>query len=117
MKRILVAVFAISSLLLAGASFAQSEHTYKGEIMDSACAKSGSHAAMQKDHPGTNKECTLACVKMGAKFVLYDAATKTTYQLSDQKKPEEFAGDKVEVSGTLDKATKTIKVNNIEAMS
>jgi hypothetical protein len=117
MKKILIAGLAMSSLLVAGASFAQSGQTYKGEIMDSACAKSGSHAAMEKDHPGTDKQCTLACVKMGAQFVLYDAATKTTYKLSDQKKPEEFAGDKVEVSGTLDKATKTIKVNNIKALS
>ncbi len=117
MKKMSIVGLAMSSLLLSGVSFAQSGETYKGEIMDSACAKSGSHAAMQKDHPGTNKECTLACVKMGAKYVLYDASANTTYQLSDQKKPQAFAGDKVEVSGTLDKATKTIKVSDIKAAS
>lgn len=101
-------------LLFAGPSFAQDNKTYTGEIMDSACAKSGSHAAMQKEHPGTAKDCTLACVKMGATFVLYDSAANTAYKLSDQKKPREFAGDKVEITGTLDKTTNTIHVAEIK---
>jgi hypothetical protein len=52
---------------------------------------------------------------MGGKFVLYDAATKATYMLDDQEKPKEFAGQKVKVTGTYDKATKTIHVESIEA--
>lgn len=105
-------------LLIAGMSLSAQAETFKGEVMDSTCAASGSHAAMQKDHPGLSaKDCTLECVKMGAKYVLYDASTKTAYKLSDQKKPEQFAGDKVDVSGTLDKATRTIKVENIKAAS
>jgi hypothetical protein len=49
--------------------------------------------------------------------VLYDAATKTVYQLSDQTKPAQFAGAKVTVTGTLNDATKTITVANIKAAS
>jgi hypothetical protein len=61
--------------------------------------------------------CTKNCVKMGGKYVLFDAASKTTYELDDQSKPESFAGQKVKVSGTLDKATKTIHVTDIKAAS
>jgi hypothetical protein len=50
---------------------------------------------------------------MGAKYVLYNPATKTTYELDDQKKPEQFAAQKVTVTGSLDAATNTIHVESI----
>jgi hypothetical protein len=91
--------------------------TFTGEIFDSQCAMNGSHAQMEKMHnmPDDSKACTLECVKMGGKFVLYDAANKVTYPLDDQEKPKEFAGQKVKVTGTYDEATKTIHVQSIEA--
>jgi len=91
--------------------------TFKGEIMDEACAKGGGHESMFKKE-GTNdaKACTLACVKGGSKFVLFNA-DKSFYELSDQQKPAAFAGQKVEVSGTLNKTTKTIQVAAIKAAS
>jgi hypothetical protein len=68
---------------------------------------------------GTNdpKECTLACIKAGRKFVLFDAASKKYHNLDDQKKPEPFAGQKVQVTGTLDKSSNTIHVTDIKAAS
>lgn len=61
-------------------AFAESGNarTFTGEIMDSSCAKMGSHEMMEKEHKVAHdaKACTLGCVKMGAKFVLYDTATK-----------------------------------------
>ena len=33
-----------------------------------------------------------ACVAIGGKYVLYDAAKKMTYQLDNQKMPVKFAG-------------------------
>ena len=56
-------------------------------------------------------------MKNGGKFVLYDPDTKTTYQLDDQKKPEQFAGEKVKVTGKYDSATKTIHVTDIKSAS
>jgi len=111
-----VGVGVAGALLLCASSFAaQKTATYTGEIMDSACAASGSHAAMTKNNPNvTAKACTEACVGHGAKYVLYDANTKTAYQLDDQKKPAQFAGAKVAVTGTLDEATKTIHVTSIK---
>jgi hypothetical protein len=110
-----------SSVLLWGLAFAapQKNQTFNGEIMDSACAKMGSHDAMMKSHPNmkTAKDCTLGCVKAGSQYVLYNSATKTVYQLDDQDQPERFAGQKVTVTGSVDAASKTIHVANIKAAS
>ena len=92
------------------------DKTYTGEIMDSQCAKMGNHDAGYK-MTGTNtaKDCALACVKAGGKFVLYDSATKTAYELDDQDKAKDLAGQKVKVEGTLNKSTKSIHVDKINA--
>jgi hypothetical protein len=87
--------------------------TFQGEIMDSNCAKAGAH----NDKMGSAKDCTLACVKGGAKFVLYNATTKRIYQLDDQTKPQSFAGQSVKVTGSYDRATQTIHVTDIAAAS
>ena len=116
----------VGSLMLLTVSFAApKDSTYSGEIMDSQCAKNGSHDAMLKKEgmekmigdPKAAMMCTANCVKMGAKYVLFNAAKKTVYQLDDQQKPAEFAGQKVTVTGTLDKATKTVHVTDIKAAS
>lgn len=110
MKRI-VMLLAIAAMCV-GIGHAQDKaRTFRGEIMDSNCAKTGAHSMPDA------KACTLTCVKGGAKFVLYNATTKRVYELDDQKKPEAFAGAKVEVTGTYDAASKTIHVADIKAAS
>ena len=110
----LAAVAVLSTLSLA----APKSQTFTGEIMDSQSANMGSHdMMMQKEGIKTAKECTAGCIKMGGKYVLFDAASKTVYQLDDQTKPEKFAGEKVKVKGTLDKDTNTIHVTGIQAGS
>src|ERR1700692_1575013 len=100
----------VATLVLVGISFAApKDATYTGEIMDSHCAAMGDHGGKEA------KTCTLGCVKGGASFVLYNSADKAIYQLDAQKKPVEFAGQKVKVTGTLDKATKTIHVIDVQA--
>ena len=92
--------------------------TFNGEIMDGACASMGNHDAGYKmSNTHTPKDCTLDCVKAGSKFVLYNSASKTVYQLDDQQKLRDFAGQKVKVVGTYDTGTKTIHVEKIEAGS
>mgnify|MGYP001214698565 FL=1 len=88
---------------------AQKAMTYSGEIWDSDCAKMGAHPDPDA------KTCTTDCIKGGAKYVLFNAAAKTVYQLDDQKKPAQFAGKKVVVTGTLDSTTKTIHVADMKA--
>ena len=114
MKKFAMGLGMAAIFVAAGAGFAaQQGKTFTGDIMDSNCAKAGKHNPAM----GDAKACTEACVKGGGKYVLYDVATKTTYQLDDQKKPEAFAGAKVKVTGTLDDATKTIHVTKIDAAS
>src|SRR5215472_11072315 len=97
------------------------DRTFSGEIMDSQCAKNASHEMMLKkegmgdkdpNDPMVKAMCTKNCIKMGGKYVLYDAASKKVYQLDDQTKPKQFAGQNVEVTGALSKDT--IHVTNIE---
>jgi len=125
MKKLIIGV--VGSLMLLAVSFAApKDSSYSGEIMDSQCAKNGSHDAMLKKEgmekmigdPKASQMCTVNCVKkMGSKYILYNAARKTVYQLDDQQKPEQFAGQRVTVTGTLDRATKTIHVISIQAAS
>jgi hypothetical protein len=98
-------------LAVSAIAWAQKSQTFAGEITDTGCAGMGSHAGMGKPP----KECVAACVKAGAEFVLFDAAAQKTYQLDDQKKPAQFAAEKVIVTGTLDAKTRTIHVTAIKA--
>jgi hypothetical protein len=109
-----IAAFLFMSVSLA----AQKDQTFTGEITDRFCTKSGSHDMMMQRHGAKNtKDCIIACVKAGGKYVLFDAATKTAYLLDDQRTPEQFAERKVKVTGTYDKATETIHVKDIQPMS
>jgi len=108
MKRF--AYLGLGVLLAAGLSLAappkDNPRTFVGSISDSMC---GAKHMM----PGeSDKDCTLECVKAGAKYILVDPTGKI-YQLSNQKSPEPFAGSKVQVTGTL--KGDTILVNSIEA--
>jgi hypothetical protein len=80
--------------------------TFVGNISDSAC---GLHHTMG----GSAKSCTLMCVNMGSKFVLADEAHHKVYALSDQSKARPFAGQKVQVVGSL--KGPTIEVSSITA--
>ncbi len=119
-----ISIGAIASMMLLGAGFALAkDQTFTGEIYDSQCAKEGSHAKMMAKEGMAGKEndpvgramCTKNCVKMGGKYVLFNTAQKTVYELDDQQKPADFAGQNVKVKGTYDKAKKTIHVTSIEA--
>jgi len=88
---------------------------FTGEIMDSLCAKDGTHDKMmdQMKSMGRDKaSCTQKCVQLGAKYVLFDPVKKTVFSLDDQDKAAAFAGRKVQVKGTMEK--KKIKVASIE---
>jgi len=100
----------ISCLLaVAALSAAQGTQTFRGTITDNMCAKGG-HSQMRMGP--TDADCTLACVAAhDATYVLYDG--RDAYTLSDQKTPEKFAGQEVNVTGTLDAKTKTIRVESM----
>lgn len=119
-------LFAVSMSQASRANTKQDQNSsaksFSGYVMDSACAQMGSHSEMETKHgmKGNDKlsgaaarKCTELCVQNGSQYVLYDPANKMTYQLSDQTKAKEFAGDHVRVRGTYDESSKTITVESI----
>jgi hypothetical protein len=110
----LLAIIFVTGSLYAAQSDSNNISTFTGEIMDSLCAKAGSHDQMMHDMKsmGPDKSsCSAQCIRLGAKYVLYDSSKQAIYQLDDQDKAAEYAGHKVQVSGTLQKMK--IKVTNI----
>jgi hypothetical protein len=96
------AILALAMGLAAGPCCAwargRAEHggqEFVGQISDSLCGLK---------HPMSDaRRCTLGCVKgFGAKFVLADLAHNKVYKLSNQGKARPFAGEMVDVTGTLD---------------
>jgi len=112
-KELPIAIAPLVILMLI--SFVPSKHSFNGEIMDSQCGEMGLHDVVVNTTK-TAKECTIDCVRLGGKYVLYDPATRMAYGLDDQQKPGLAAGDKVEVIGTLDKVTHMIHVIDIQSV-
>lgn len=93
----------------------QGSRSFTGEIMDVQCAENGSHKSEMKRNGTTNsRECTLYCLKNGYKLVLYNRATKTIYQIDDQEKAKQFAGERIEITGSFEDSTKTIHVEQMK---
>jgi len=105
MNRIFVGI--LSTAMLAAA--ADAPKTFTGTITDSMCVM---NHKMMKITP--DSKCARDCVKSSkeVKYVLHDG--KNTYKLSDQKTPEQFAAQKVKVTGALYPKTGVLKVNSIE---
>jgi hypothetical protein len=102
MKKIALSLAAAGLMLAAGSPL-----TLTGTITDSMCG--GDHSGMNI-HP--DLKCITECVKsMGAKYALWDG--KTVYELSDQKGASKYAAQRVNVSGVVDAATKSIRVVSI----
>ena len=82
------AILALGALGLFGA-----DQSWTGTISDSMCGAShGSNPA---------KQCTLGCVKKGAKFVI--VVGDKVYGITNQNVPglAKYAGDSVKVTGTM----------------
>ena len=99
---------ALASLSLAIA--ADAPKTYTGTITDSMCVMNHKMMSITPD-----SKCARECVRKSkeVKYVLHDG--KNTYKLSDQKTPDEFAAQKVKITGTLFTKTGVLKVGKIEA--
>lgn len=121
------AVFFIAVLIGGAASAAiargAGEKTFKGEIADSQCALNvhsltQSHKEMiaMKPEIKTDAECARFCVKeRGGRFMLQ--TKDKVYKLDSQVLAEQWAGQKVKLTGTLDPKTNTITVEKIEALA
>jgi hypothetical protein len=79
-----------------------SEHQEKGEIPKTATNKG------QKE-----RECTLACVKAGGKYVFVSQGKVFEISNQDLAALQEHAGHTVKLTGDLDADGKTIKVSEV----
>ena len=94
-------------LLISGAlALAAAPKTFTGVITDAMCGKDHSMMGVKPD-----AKCVTACVKQGSKYALI--VGDDVYELSDQKTPEKFAAQRVNVKGTLN--GKVIQVESITA--
>jgi hypothetical protein len=96
---------------------AQPNQVFTGEITDTICARYKGHKHMMdelKSMGGDKKSCIQHCrEQLGASLVLYDEAKQMTYELANQDKVAPFAGQKVRVTGKLEK-NKKIDVTDLQ---
>jgi len=110
MKSFRVALlFLVATTLAVGSS----RSVFIGEISDTQCALnvhslSRSHQEMvEKQSIGTDAaSCAKSCVRRGGEWVLRSG--EEVYRLKNQTGMQDFAGQKVEIRGTLDAKTNTI---------
>jgi hypothetical protein len=113
----IAAAFFLMFLFLIGQSVVAQSTTFKGEIADEHlnCIQTPMKVP---DDMKDKLSCVLYYahfVKPASRYVFYDPATKTTYQLDDQDQVQPYVGTKtVQITGTLDAATKTIHVKEIK---
>jgi hypothetical protein len=101
--------FSILAIFASAMAFA-ADQTWNGQISDSMCGTS--HAKMTAAHAGlTDRDCTLACVKGGGKFVFISDGK--VYKIANQDSPllQTHAGHTVILTG--DMKGDTVTVSNI----
>jgi hypothetical protein len=109
-----ISFFTLLLAVSSAAAFAQKNGTFTGEIMDKQCAQMGSHDNMMQAESAKNaKECALACVKNGGTFALLDPQTKKVYSIEDEKKVREFAGERVQITGSYDQDADVLHIKTI----
>jgi hypothetical protein len=97
-------------VLLLTAPACARQQTWGGTIGDSVC--SGMHPFDEHALPMTDKDCTLRCIKDGAKFVLVSNDKMYAIQNQDYPALAEYAGAVVQLTGRLQRDG--IVVTNIE---
>jgi hypothetical protein len=116
MKSVKIILFLLGAM--ASAEAGSSKARFYGEISDTQCAMKvhslkRSHEEMIAKHTiGTDAaSCAKACVARGGEWVLRSG--DQVYRLTNQAGLADFAGQKVEIIGTLDAKTSTIENTNI----
>jgi hypothetical protein len=102
--------------MLAALTSQASEEKWTGTISDSMCGVS--HKAMEHGGKKTNAhDCTVACVKAGAKYVFVSKGKVFNIENQDLAGLEEHAGHTVKLTGDLQADKTTIKASKIEMAS
>jgi hypothetical protein len=105
-------IFASVLVLLCGLPSSAAEQTWSGKISDSACgAKHEEAAEGQGKMP--DRDCTLACVRGGSKFVLLVDGKILQIGNQDLADLKTYAGAHVKITGEL--KDNAIVISKIEA--
>ena len=80
--------------------------TWTGTISDSGCG--ASHAKMKAQHPGTDAECTAACIKNGGKYVFVSAGKTYAITNQDEKDLAANGGKTVVLTGDMEGTSVTV---------
>jgi hypothetical protein len=94
----------IALMLFTAALAMAADSSLTGWISDSKCGVAAAHDGA--------RDCTLKCVKEGAKYVFVNDADKKVYVIDAQDKVADHAGHHVKVTGSVD--GDTLKLSSIE---
>jgi hypothetical protein len=97
-------------LLVGLAAFAQAaEKTWTGKISDNMCGASHTKmAAEHKDSKMSDRDCTIACVKGGGKYVFVSSGKVYKIENQDLAQLQEHAGHTVRLTGEMKGDTITV---------
>ena len=95
---------AVAAALFAGSIAMAADGTWTGYISDSKCGVKGANDGA--------RDCTVKCVKEGAKYVFVNDADKKVYAIDAQDKVAAHAGHHVTVKGSVD--GETLKLSSID---
>ena len=109
MKNALKSLCCVGLLVSLGVFAQAAEKTWTGKISDNMCG--ASHAKMMGEHTGgkmTDRECTLACVKGGGKYVFVSDGKVYNIENQDLALLQEHAGHTVQLTGEMKGDTITV---------
>ena len=105
-------------LLIAAAAVAQTpsagQVTWTGWFSDAGCARGRLSA---KTLSGNNPECARQCIEKGADAVFISEQAKDIYRVKDYTAVVENLGYKLEITGRVDDAAKTVSVQTVKRIS
>ena len=90
----------MSIMLVASALVFAGDGSWTGYITDSKCGAKAAHEGAE--------ECTVKCMKAGAKLVFVNDGDKKVYAIADQDKVTAHAGHHVTVKGSVEGDTLTV---------
>lgn len=99
------------SVLATAAMATAAEKTWHGKISDSMCGASHKSAIEHAGKKLTDRECTQACIKEGAKYVFVSGGKVYNIENQDYAGLAEHAGHNVSLKGEM--TGDTIKVSSI----
>ena len=103
------------ALVFAAVTVGAADQTWTGKISDSMCGATHKAAAEHAGKKMSDRECTLACIKNGGKYVFVHQGKVYNIENQDYTGPQQHAGHTVRLTG--DMKGDTITVSKIEMPS